>query len=341
MFSTIYVEQAILESSRAQAILQRLASLPVVVIEQYGEIFNRNNQNFRLQKQKPALILAQKHGHKVLPTPDGYGFEHMVSHRGGPHSSTNRDVAGFYFSHMLNCVYDCRYCFLQGMYRSANYVVFLNYEDFAEEIARTAASEKGSVFYSGYDCDSLALEPVSGFCEFFLPLFAELPQAVLEIRTKSTQMRFLLERGPLDNCVIAMSFSPQSIAQSLEHKVPSVSKRIDALQKLQQAGWPVALRFEPVIAAGNTMAEYRQLFAEIFDKLDPQQIHSCSLGEFRLPQQYFKRMLKLYPHERLLARETVNSDGMISLANAEPDIMAQLETLLFQYINRENYYRCA
>lgn len=26
----------------------------------------------------------------------------------------------FYFSHMLNCIYDCRYCFLQGMFRSAH-----------------------------------------------------------------------------------------------------------------------------------------------------------------------------------------------------------------------------
>ena len=35
---------------------------------------------------------------------------------------------------MLNCLYDCRYCFLQGMYRSANYVLYVNYEDFTKDI---------------------------------------------------------------------------------------------------------------------------------------------------------------------------------------------------------------
>ena len=31
---------------------------------------------------------------------------------------------------MLNCIYDCKYCFLQGMFNSANYLVFVNYQDF-------------------------------------------------------------------------------------------------------------------------------------------------------------------------------------------------------------------
>ncbi|GIT63906.1 MAG: hypothetical protein Ct9H300mP22_3060 [Gammaproteobacteria bacterium] len=77
----------------------------------------------------------------VLASPEGYGFE---------------EGASYYFSHMLNCVYDCRYCFLQGMYRSANYVLFINYEDFEAEIESSIKSASApAVFFSGYDCDSL------------------------------------------------------------------------------------------------------------------------------------------------------------------------------------------
>ena len=43
---------------------------------------------------------------------------------------------------MLNCVYDCRYCFLQGMYRSANYVLFVNYDDFRVQIEESISSCK-------------------------------------------------------------------------------------------------------------------------------------------------------------------------------------------------------
>ena len=133
--------------------LSRYPDVPHIFCERYGEIFNRNSQNFRLQKKSPALILARKHGNLVLPAPKGYGFDN------GP---------GFYFSHMFNCVYDCRYCFLQGMYRSANYVVFVNYEEFESALHANITKYPGpSVYYSGYDCDSLALEPVSNFVNIF------------------------------------------------------------------------------------------------------------------------------------------------------------------------------
>ena len=111
----IYIERAIRTHPRTQRVLARYPNAVLIEIDRYGEVFNRRDQNFRLQKKNPALILAQKHDGFVLPTPPGYGI-------GGAHN--------FYFSHLLNCVYDCRYCFLQGMYRSANYVLFVNYEDF-------------------------------------------------------------------------------------------------------------------------------------------------------------------------------------------------------------------
>ncbi len=103
-----------------------------------------------MQKRRPSLILAKKHGRLVHPTPAGYGI------------GTARD---FYFSHMLNCLYDCRYCFLQGMYRSASFVVFVNYEDFFEAALETAGEAPGEdvCFFSGYDCDSLAFEGVTRF----------------------------------------------------------------------------------------------------------------------------------------------------------------------------------
>lgn len=339
MFSAIYIEESVRETERVEKLLARLPGLPVIEIFKYGEVFNRNNQNFRLQKQQPALILARKHGRRALATPEGYGFENLP---GGNKQSNTADAGGFYFSHMLNCVYDCRYCFLQGMYRSANYVLFTNYEDFAQDIQQTIdENSKRCVFYSGYDCDSLALEPISGFCDYFLSFFEAHPEAVMEIRTKSTQVRFLLERQALDNCVVAMSFSPQAVAERWEHKVPSIAKRLDALLRLQQAGWPVAVRFEPVIAASDSIEAYRSLFEMIFSKLDPQRIHSSSIGEFRLPTDYFKKMTKLYPDEPLLARETITTEGMVSLKSHNVELMSELEQLLFQYLDSKTYYRCA
>lgn len=338
MFSAIYIEEEVANTERVESILRSFPDLPQISCERYGEIFNRKAQNFRLQKRAPALILAKKYGKLVLPAPAGYGFDADAS---------------YYFSHMLNCVYDCRYCFLQGMYRSANYVLFTNYEDFGAAIGDAIEGSTGSsVFYSGYDCDSLALEPVSDFCRFFVPEFSRHPHVTLEIRTKSTQVRHLLEMQPIPNCVIAMSFTPSQAAARWEHKVPSIGKRIAALGKLQKAGWKVALRFEPIIfdseifeagvVATDTLAAYRQLFIEVFEKIDPSTVHSVSTGLFRMPLSYYKNIVKLYPDEALFARQTDTRDGLVLLSiDRESEQLEAVEQLLFGFITPQQYYHCA
>ncbi len=328
MFSTIYIEEEVLELPRVKELLARYSHIPQVICERYGEVFNRKSQNFRLQKKSPALILAKKYGNKVLSAPQGYGYN---------------DSKSYYFSHMLNCVYDCRYCFLQGMYSSANYVLFVNFEDFEAALAdKIAENDGGGVYYSGYDCDSLALEPVSNFCKKFVPLFVNYPHAELEIRTKSTQVRCLLEQDVVSNCVIAMSFTTSEAASRWEHKVPSVEKRIEALHKLQLAGWRVAIRFEPLILGSDGIAAYEALFDQLFSRLDVDKIHSVSSGLFRMPVDFHKRIVKLYPDEELFARATEIDEGMISLKNDdEAAQLAAIETLLFKSISPQQYYRCA
>jgi len=330
MFSAIYIEKALRDHHRVKEVLARCPQVPVVECEHYGEIFNRKGQSFREQKKAPALILAAKQGQCVLPTPGGYGFE---------------SDSGFYFSHMLNCLYDCRYCFLQGMYRSAHYVLFINYESFAEQLQRSIderlALGESPVYYSGYDCDSLALEPVSRFCEYFLPIFRDNTGAVLEIRSKSTQVRRLLDLEPLENCIVAMSFSSEQASARWEHKVPVPAKRLEALRRLQDAGWPVALRFEPVVADRDVIAEYSDLFEKVFNELDANRVHSVSLGEFRMPAGFHKTLVKLYPDELLFARSGEVEEGMMSLRDSSSEMMQALESQLFKYIRPDQYYHCA
>jgi spore photoproduct lyase len=325
-FSCVYVEKEVRAEARVQAILQRLPGTPVIPVHRYGEVFNRKSQNFRLQKRNPALILARKHGNLVLPAPPDYGFG---------------DHPGFYFSHLFNCLYDCRYCFLQGMYRSANYVLFTNYEEFAGGIEAAAAGLTKPVFYSGYDCDSLALEPVSRFIDFFVHWFSARPELMLEIRTKSTQVRRLLTLPPAANCVIAMSFTPQSCYRRWEHKVPTIEKRLDALQRLQQQGWPVALRFEPLIWQPDFASEYEQLFRQVFSVLDARRLHSVSIGQFRMPVGYFNAIARLYPDEALFARSYQQEQGLrVQPREQQQEMLEAAEKLLFRHVDKTLYYLC-
>lgn len=325
---TIYIESCIAEHPKTLQICRRFPKARCIPIERYSDVFNNRSQNFRQQKQNPALILANKPGRRVHATPPGY-------HVGGEHN--------YYFSHMLNCVYDCRYCFLQGMYQSANYVVFVNTEDFFADISRTAQQHAGaSWFFSGYDCDSLALDPITGFVDECLDHFSSLSSSWLELRTKSTQIRPLLNRDALPNVVVAYSLSPQPIVAAEEHGTPSLAKRLDALRTLQNNGWKVGLRFDPLLYADDFETLYRSMFEEVFDALNMSLVHSVSLGVFRLPKGFHKKLVKLYPEARLLAAPMSQRDGMMTYPEQDEHQMRNYcMNLLHPAIRTDQFFPCS
>lgn len=326
MIDTVYVEREVAEHPRARAILQRFGKAVVVPIERYGEVFNRGRQNFRLQKRHPALVLAKKHKSHVLPAPYGIGGRR-----------------NFYFSHLLNCPYDCRYCFLSGMYRSAHYVLFVNYEDFCSSIAAEGANApgEGTYFFSGYDGDSLALDAVTGFVGTFVPFFRERSRAFLELRTKSVAIRPLLEHEPFDRLIVAFSFTPDDVHRILEHGVPPVEARVAAVETLARRGFSIGLRFDPLVFFPDYRASYRALFERVFRSLPPESIHSVSLGPFRLPRDYFARMVRLYPEEPLFAGPLEEQGAMISYPKQiEADLRGFCESELTSFLPRERLFPC-
>ena len=329
----LYVEEEIQNHPRTLQIRSRFPDDEVIPCARYGEVFNRRAQSFRLQKRRPSLILAKKHRNFVLDTPPGFGIP---------------GTKGLYFSHMHNCIYDCRYCFLQGMYRSANYVVFVNFEDFLWEIEakiRAHASDPGPAgpailplyFDSGYDCDSLALEPVTRFAATFVPFFARFPDVTLELRTKSTQIKSLLDlEDAVPNVVAAWSFTPEEVAEVTEHLTPSVDRRLRAMSRLAERGWRLGLRFDPLLYDRRYRERYRNLFKQVFSTLPAASLHSVSLGPFRLSEGAFKTVARLYPEEPLFAAPLVEAGGEVTYPREiEAEMVATVTADLLSHIPRE------
>ena len=61
MIETVFIERQVTEHPNTKLILERLPHSNVIEINRYQELFNKRQQNFRLQKKDPALILAKKH----------------------------------------------------------------------------------------------------------------------------------------------------------------------------------------------------------------------------------------------------------------------------------------
>ena len=329
MIETIYVEDTIQNHPKTKFILNKFKKSRIISINKYGEIFNKRNQNFRIQKANPCLILAHKKDNFVLPAPEGFGIG----------SSKN-----FYFSHMYNCIYDCRYCFLQGMYSSANYVIFVNFEDFDISIKKIIENNIDSkvTFFSGYDCDSLALENVTGFAKHILSIFRKYPQIEIEFRTKSIQKEPFLSVKPMRNVILAYSLMPELMSNSLDNKAPSISKRIRVISELASKGWKIGLRFDPLIHGENWKELYQELLENIYNNIFLDNLHSVSFGSLRFPKRMFKDIFKLYPHEPLFTSPLSLNNKMISYdIEIEEEMTSFCKNLSLKYIKEDQIFKCS
>ena len=323
----IYIEKAIKKHPRAVELMKRFHRAEIIECERFGEVFNRSSQNFRLQKRNPSLILAEKYGKLVLPTPEGYSIG----------ASRN-----YYFSHMLNCLYDCRYCFLQGMYRSASYVYFVNFEDFEQAIdTHQPDPGKPDCFFSGYDCDSLAMEGITGFAERFVPFFSARPDKWLELRTKSVNASVLSRQEPVPNIVVAFTMTPATIAAEVEHSAPSFAKRLERIESLPRQGWKIGLRLDPLIPWPGFRSLYPDMIEEIFSRVDGELIHSVTLGPMRFPKSMYSRIVSLYPFDPLFALdEMVPREGQLTYPEeTENELVSLVEETLLQHLPKELIFR--
>jgi len=145
-FRTIYIEDAIRDESLTTDILRRFPDVPRVNIRNYKDIFNRPRQDARWQARHPALILALQQGPFILP---------------GPEVCQSFDAGAFFYSSLLlNCPFDCEYCFLQGMYPSKYTVAFVNTGDYVRAIREEAARHASMLLALSYDTDF----PMYAYC---------------------------------------------------------------------------------------------------------------------------------------------------------------------------------
>ncbi|MAH36358.1 MAG: DNA photolyase [Alphaproteobacteria bacterium] len=328
MIDTVYFEEDVLEYPAVSQVKQALPKANWVPIERFQELFNIRNQNFRIQKKNPALILAKKYENFVLPVPSGFGMS----------SSKN-----FYFSHMYNCLYDCNYCFLQGLYSSANFVLFVNYEDFFEHISQTIEKNKNDtqMFFSGYDCDSLAFDKVSGFSDNLIQFFEQHPNVEVELRTKSIVTSSLLRRNPIKNCIIAFSLSPHIIANKLDNKAPSIARRIDAMKKLADSGWQIGLRLDPLIYTKDWKNQYAELIFDIMSQVKVPSVHSVSYGLLRFPKKMYKKISTLHNDSGLFAFPMHENNEVISYGKEiENDMYSFIQRELHKYLPETKIFHC-
>jgi len=276
-----YVE----ESLKNNKIIQKLEFNEKIYIKNYKNIFDKNFPNWEKEK---AIIFAKLNSSCLTKAPLKYWHEEFA----------------YFLKNSLNCVFDCRYCYLKWAFKNDIPVFFLNYEDMKKEIKQALENFNNTYslwFYSSDYSDNLAMNWFSHFVEEFVPFFENLEKAMMEIRTKSTNIKPLLDLWFVPkNTEIAFSLNPQKLIEKYEKKTTSLDERLQAIQTLLDKWYKVGLRFLPLLPVKN----YKQIYSEFVDyvskKIDLCKIYSTFASGLLYTKSDYNTMLKKDPYFDLL-----------------------------------------
>lgn len=295
-FSHIYVEKDIINHENTKKIIEYFDNSKIIVIDNYKDIFSRTNQSFVKQKQSKSIILAKKRDNFV------YQGSEMCDDFGNDNF--------YYTSEIMNCIYDCEYCYLQGMYTSANIVIFVNIEDTINEVRKLCKDKKIYLCIS-YDSDVLALESIAGFAKCWYNEALNNHNLRIELRTKSANFIKLSKLKPIDNYILAWTLSPEYIVSNYEKNTPTFENRLNSVQNAAQKGWKIRICIDPILYVNNFVKYYGEMIDEIFDKINDENILDISLGTFRISKELFKSMKHKNKESFLLAYPFVDKDGYV------------------------------
>lgn len=323
-FSHIYVEKEALNHEITKKILSHFKNSILIEINSYKEIFSRRCQSFSIQKNSPKLILAVKKENFLYE-----GAE--VCHDFG-----NSNF--YYSSSIMNCIYDCEYCYLRGVYPSSNIVIFVNIEDTLKNVEDILKKHPLYICIS-YDSDLLALENITGFTAMWVELAKNNPNLKIEIRTKSANFKALENFTPLNNVYIAWTLSPKEVISRFEKNTPSLKCRIESIKEAISKGWKIRLCFDPLLYIDSFEKIYGKFIDYVFESIPKENISDVSIGVFRISKDYFKKMQKEYPSSLLLAYPFECSNEVLSYRekNSE-DMINFVYDKVSKYIEKEKIF---
>lgn len=291
LFEKIYVEEKTLKDPETQRILNRAGCIKPDVISHYKDVFDKKQE---VSASGRSLILARnpgRHLYEGAPVCQSFGNEHF-----------------YYSPGVMNCIYDCEYCFLKGMYPGKDICIFTDIEETFSELDEL---EKSFPVYvcASYNTDLTALEDLTGYVDKWCRRAYEHENFSVEIRSKCSRTDIYAKLPVSDRAIFAFTLSPDEIIGRFEKGAPKLEGRLRAVTAAMEAGFPVRICFDPMIYVRNWRELYSSMIAKAAGSIDLSLVKDISIGTFRISEQYLKNMRKKMPDSEIAQYPYISEAG--------------------------------
>lgn len=251
----------IVESDRIPSILHR-----------HGAQQKLKRGGLKRRKMAKALVVFRYFQDEELYP--GRSWRHL---RCGQHEYSKNQVlchTAIEVQSTIGCPFDCTYC------PYSSFICFnLDIESFADRVVQVAKENpKQSLYKLNNRTDTLGLEPEYGLAALLVRRFAELPNKYLMLYSKGDYIDSIDQLDHKGKTIASFTLTPERIASMLEMGAPRVKRRLRAIHRLSEVGYPIRVRFSPIIPISGWQAAYRDLIGQLMEVARPELITLWTLS---------------------------------------------------------------
>lgn len=248
----IFYEEKIKEYELGRQLLDTYEKqkIPMSIIENHNNIEEmRSKENKEFPKMKKNLIIATRKTHK-------YVENYKVSDYLVPYTSSG-------------CTAMCMYCYLVCNYNKCAYLrLFVNREYMMDRLKRVAnKAERGLVFEIGSNSDLILENTITGNLVWTINQFKENEKGKLTFPTKFDMVDPILGLDHQGKVIVRMSLNPEEIINKVEFGTSRLNNRMEAINKLVEAGYTVGILIAPIILVDNWKTLYENLLKQMKEQL--------------------------------------------------------------------------
>lgn len=290
----IYYEPEALDYELGQKLKSKYSDVEWIPIESHNnipELRNRSNSDF--VEMKKYLIIGIRKTHK-------YVENKKVSDYLVPYSSSG-------------CSAMCLYCYLVCNYNKCSYLrLYVNIDYMLDKLIKTShKTEKVCTFEIGSNSDLILENEITGNLVKTIEDFAENGRGFITFPTKFSMVDNLLSLDHKGKVIFRMSVNPEMIIKKVEIGTSPLFERIEAVNKMCEAGYKIGLLIAPVIFVDNWKKLYTELLDTLYNSLTNKAKQSMfievifmtySYVQNAINSQAFPNALKIYNKELMIGR---------------------------------------
>ena len=246
----IYFEKEIENYPLGKELMDKYKDIPKIEIENHNAIEEmRKKENKEFGNMKRNLIIGVRKTHKFVEN-------HKVSDYLVPYTSSG-------------CTASCLYCYLVCNHNKCAYLrLFVNREQMLEKIVKTSLkSEKELTFEIGSNSDLILENTITNNLVWTIENFKNTEKGKLTFPTKFDMVEPILPLEHKGKIIVRMSVNPEEIINRVEFGTSRLQGRIEAINKLKEAGYQIGILIAPVIFVENWKELYLQLIQRLESEL--------------------------------------------------------------------------